>query len=170
MLQAEQRIPAGGAQRGRGFFRERQTDFNLAAGLGEGGFLGFSAFETGEFLVFEAVGFAGLELDFVLDGRGLLGSLYGVELGAEAGGLLAVFCNLAFEAGAEGFLAAECGGGLGSLMLGGSECGSGLGELGGQSARLLSEAGPLQFDGLQFYEVFNQRLHPCQEGYGIGLA
>jgi hypothetical protein len=27
-----------------------------------------------------------------------------------------------------------------------------------------------QFDGLQFYEIFNQCLHLCQEGYGIGLV
>ena len=152
------------------FLVSGRLDFNLAAGLGEGGFLGFSAFETGELLVFEAVGFAGLKLNFVFDGGGLLGSLYGIELGAESGGFLAVFCNVAFEACAEGFFAAECGGGLGCLMLGGSECGSSLDELSGQSARLLSEAGSLQLDGLQFYEVFNQLLHPCQEGYVIGLA
>jgi len=44
----------------------------------------------------------------------------------------------------------------------------GLGELGGQGACLLDDAGPVQFDSLQLYEVFNQLLHPCQEGYGIG--
>ena len=141
-----------------------------ARACGEGGFLGFSAFEAGELLVLETVGLGGFKLDFVFDGRGLLGSLYGVELGAEAGSLLAMIGNVAFEAGAKRFLAAECAGGLGGLLLGGCECGLSLGELGGQGARLLGEAGSLQFEGLQLYEVFNQRLHPCQEGYGIGLA
>ena len=53
-------------------------------------------------------------------------------------------------------------------MLGGCECGVSLGKLCGQRARLLGQADSLQFDGLQLYEVFNQLLHLCQEGYGIG--
>ena len=74
-------------------------------------------------------------MNLVLDGFGLRGRLYGVELGAEAGGLLAVACDLALEAGAERFLAAEGGGGFGSLALGCGESGLGLGELGGQGAQ-----------------------------------
>ena len=54
-------------------------------------------------------------------------------------------------------------------MLGGRKCSIGLSELGRQSTHLLGEAGTLKFDSLQLYEVFNQWLHPCQEGYGIGL-
>ena len=57
-------------------------------------------------------------------------------------------CDVAVETGAQRFLAAECGGGLGCLMLGGGESGLGLGELGRQGARLLSEAGSLQLDSL----------------------
>lgn len=163
-------FPLAVSNAGAGFLVSGRLDFNLAAGPGEGGLLGFSTFEAGELLVFEAFGLAGLEVNLVLDGGGLFRSLYGVELGAESGGLLAVFCNLALEAGAERFLAAECVGGLGCLVLGGSEGGTGLDELSGQCARLLSEAGSLQLDSLQFYEVLNQLLHPCQEGYVIGLV
>ena len=155
---------------GAGFLVSRRLDFNLAARQGEGGFLGFSAFKTGELLVFQAFGLAGFELNLMLDGRSLFGSLYGVELGAESGSLLAVFRNLTFEAGAECLLAAECSGGLGSQMLSGGKGGSCLDEFGRQCARLLSEAGSLQLDSLQFYEVFNQLLHPCQEGYVIELV
>lgn len=106
----------------------------------------------------------------MLDGCSLFGSLYGIELGAETGGLLAVFRNVAFEAGAKRFFAGKRSGSLGCLMLGGSEGGSGLNELSRQSARLLSETRSLQLNSLQFYEVFNKLLHPCQEGYVIGLA
>ena len=80
-------------------------------------------------------------MDFVLDGLGLVRGLDGVELGAEAGGLLAVVGDLALEAGAQRFFAAEGGRGLGSLALGCRQGGFGLGELGGQGARLLSRGG-----------------------------
>jgi hypothetical protein len=63
--------------------------------------------------------------------------LYGVELGAEAGGLLAVLGDLALEAGAERFLAAERLRRPRRLALGGGEGGSGLGDFSRQSARLL---------------------------------
>jgi hypothetical protein len=112
-----------------GFFVSGGLDLDLAARLGEGGFVGFSTFEAGELLIFKAFGFAGLKLNLVLDGGGLLRSLNGVELGAEAGSLFAVFRDLTFEAGAERFLAAECVGGLGCPMLGDREGGASLDEL-----------------------------------------
>ncbi len=133
---------------GPGFLVSGGLDFDLAAGLGEGSFLSFGAFEADELLIFEAFGFAGLEVDFMFDGGGLFGSFNGVELGAEAGGFLAVLSNVAFETGAEGFFAAEFGGGLGSQMLSGGEGCPGLDELGRESARLLSKAGSLQLDSL----------------------
>ena len=153
---------------GAGLFQSAGHDFHLDTGLCQCGLQGLGAFQAGELLVFEPVGFGGFKVNLVLDGCGLLRGLHGVELGAEAGGLLAVAGDLAFEAGAERFLAAEGGGGLLSLTLSGSEGSLRLGELGGQGACLLDDAGPVQFDSLQLYEVFNQLLHPCQEGYGIG--
>lgn len=92
---------------GTGFFVGARMELNLGTSLSKRGFLGFSSLETRELLVFEAVSFGGLKIDFVFDGFGLGGSLHGVELGAEAGGLLPVVCDLAFKAGAERLLAAE---------------------------------------------------------------
>ena len=43
---------------GTGFLMSGRLDLNLTAGLGEGGFEGFSALEAGELLVFETFGFA----------------------------------------------------------------------------------------------------------------
>jgi hypothetical protein len=103
----------------------------------------------------------------VLDGRCLFGVLYGVKLGAEAGGLLAVSGDLAVQPGAQGFFAVQGIGGGGGLALGGGERGLGLGDFGRQGARGKGEAGTLQIDALQLYEVFNVRLHPCYEVYGI---
>ena len=74
--------------------------------LGQSSFLGFSAFEAGEFLVLEAVGLGGFKGDFVLDGAGLLRGLNGVELGTEADALFAMLGNFAFQTGAKRFLAA----------------------------------------------------------------
>lgn len=50
------------------------------------------------------------------------------------------------------------------------EIGFGLGELSGQGARLLTEAGAFEFDGLKFYEIFDEGLHLCKEGYGIWVC
>ena len=91
---------------GTGFFVSARVDLNLGTSLGKRGFLGFSALETGELLVFEAICLGGLEVDFVFDGFGLGWSFYGVELGAEAGGLLTVVCDLAIKASADRLLAA----------------------------------------------------------------
>ena len=49
---------------GPGFLMGGGKDFNLGAGLGEGGFLGLSAFEAGELFVFEAFGFGGWRIGF----------------------------------------------------------------------------------------------------------
>ena len=114
---------------------------HLGAGLGQRGFLRLGALQAGVFLIFQALGFGGFELDLVLDGRGLLGSGHGVELGAESGGLLAVGVDLALQAGAQRVFAAERGRGVGGLALGGGERGLGLGDFRGQRAQLLVEAG-----------------------------
>jgi len=47
--------------------------------------------------------------------------------------------------------------------------GASLGEFGGQSAQFMCDALTLEFDCLQLNEGFDERLHLCQEGYGIGL-
>lgn len=156
------------ADAGAGFFERGRHGFDLNPSLGQSSFLSFSAFETGEFLVLEAVCFGGFKGNFVLDGGGLLRGLNGVELGTEADALLAMLGNFAFEAGAKRFLAGQNTRGFGCQLLGGCEGAVSLGEFGGQGAGLLSQAGSFQFDGLQLYEVFNQLLHLCQEGYGIG--
>jgi hypothetical protein len=140
-------------------FKSFRKGFNLGARLRENGFLSFGAIEAGEFLVFQPVGFRSRELNLVFDGRGLLRGLDGIELSAEALGLLAVSVDLAFQAGAERFFPAQCPGGFGRLALGGSKSSLRLGDFSGQSAHLVVEAGAVQFDGLQLYEAFNQRLH-----------
>ncbi len=63
---------------------------HLGAGLGQRGFLRLGALQAGVLLIFQPLGFGGFEMDFVLDGRGLLGCGDRVELGAEFGGFLAV--------------------------------------------------------------------------------
>lgn len=80
----------------------------LCARLGERGFRGFRSFQTGELLVLKTVGLGCFKLDLVFDGRGLLGSLYGVELRAKARCFLAMLSDLSFEAGTESVFAAEC--------------------------------------------------------------
>jgi hypothetical protein len=119
---------------GAGFVESGGEGFDLGAGGGEGGFLGFRADEAGEGIVFEAIGFGGFEGDFVLDGVGLAGLLNGVELVAEAGCFLAVSSDFALQAGAQGFFAKEQIGGHCGLALGGGESGFGLGDLSRQGA------------------------------------
>ncbi len=46
----------------------------------------------------------------------------------------------------------------------------GLGDLGRQGAHGERNAGAFQIHFLQFYEIFNMRLHPCYEVYGIRRA
>ena len=80
----------------------------------------------------------------MFDGRGLLGSGDGVELGAETRSLLAMSGDLALKASTERIFAAERCGCLGGLAFSGSEGGLGLGDLGGQCAQLLSQAGTIE--------------------------
>jgi hypothetical protein len=133
---------------------------NLSAGGGEGGFLGFGALQTGKLLAFQALGFGLGKLELMLAGLGLIGGGDGVLLGAVTGGFLAVGGNLAVEACAERFLAAEGGGGLGGHALGSGKGGLSLGDFSRQGARGLRKAGVLQLHSLQLYEIFNVRLHP----------
>ena len=104
---------------GTGFVQGGSKRFHAGAGRGEAGFLSFTALQAGEFFVFKSLGFGGLKGDFVLKGSGLLWGLYGVELGAEACGLLAVGGDVAIKAGAERFLAGEPIGGVGGVAFGG---------------------------------------------------
>ena len=140
---------------------------NLSAGSGEGGFLGFSALQAGESLVFQALGLGHGKVELVLVGRGLIGGGEGVLLVAIAGGLLTVSGDFALHAGAEGVFAAEGGGSLGGLALGGGEGGLGLRNFCRQGARGQCKGGTLQLHRLQLYEIFNVRMHLCYEVYGI---
>jgi hypothetical protein len=144
---------------GSGIVEDDGLGFNLGAGGGERGFLGFSALEAGKFFILEAIGLRGFKGNFVLDGVGLLWSFHGVELRAEAGGLLAMGGDFAIETGAERLLAGESGRGFGGLALSGGQCGFGLGDLRRKRAQGESETGTLQVDTLQLYEIFNLRFH-----------
>jgi hypothetical protein len=68
--------------------------------------------------------------------------------------------DVALQPGAERVLAAERGGKIGGLALGGSKRGLGLSDLGRQRTHLLIQAGSAEFNRLELYEVFNQSLHP----------
>ena len=81
----------------------------LGAGGGQRGFLGFGAFQAGELFVFQALGLGLGKVEFVFDGVCLSGSCEGVLLGAITDDLLAVGADLAIEAAAERFFAAEGG-------------------------------------------------------------
>jgi hypothetical protein len=141
---------------------------DLEAGCGENGFLSFGALQAGEGLVFKALGFGLGKVELVLAGRDLIGGVEGVLLGAVTGCLLAVSSNLALQASAERFLVAEGGGGVGGQALGSGEGSLGLGNFSRQGARGLRKAGTIQLHRLQLYEIFNLRLHPRNEVYGIG--
>lgn len=141
---------------------------NLGASGGEGGLLQLSAFEAGELLVFKAFCFGVGEFDFVLDGFGLGGGGDGVKLSAEAGDFLAVAGDIAIELGAEGVFAGECAGGFSSLALGGGQLRGGLGYFSGECAGGLGDAGALQIDLLELYEMFNLRLHRCEKSTAWG--
>jgi hypothetical protein len=106
-LGGELLVAEGGA--GAGFFKGGGEGFDLGTSGGERGFLRLSALQAGELFIFEAIGFRGFEGDFVLDGVGLLGGFYRVELGAETSYLLAVGGDLAIETGAERLLVADGG-------------------------------------------------------------
>lgn len=101
-----------------GFAESGVEKLDLAARLGEGGFVAVGALHALELFVFEALDFLFGEADFVLDGLGLGGGGDGIELGAVASGLLAVRGDIALEAGAEGFFAIQRGGGVGGGPLG----------------------------------------------------
>ena len=80
-----------------------------SAGGGKRGFLGFGAFQAGKLLVFQALGLGLGKVKLVLDGIGLGGGGERVLLGAITDDLLAVGGDLAIEAAAERFFAAEGG-------------------------------------------------------------
>jgi len=150
---------------GAGFVQGGGEGFHLRARGGQRGFLRLAALQAGELLVFQALGLLQGKLQLVLDGGGLRGVGDRILLDAEAGSLLAVAGDLALQAGAQRILAAEGGGSLGGVALGGGQRRFGLGDLRGQRARRLRQPGTLQIHSLQLYEVFNVRLHPCQEVY-----
>ena len=81
--QAQRSVPFGGERRGPAAFKLCGRRLHLGSKLGERSFLSFRALKAGEFFVFEAVGFSGCELDFMLDGLGLFRRFNGVELGAK---------------------------------------------------------------------------------------
>lgn len=141
---------------------------HLGAGGGEGGLKSISALKAAEGFVVETFNLGVGEADFVFHGFSLCGGGDGIELGAEAGGFLAVAGDLTLEPGAERVFVAERGRGFGGFALGGGEFGGGLGDLSGQGAQGLGDAGALQIYLLQLYEMFNMRLHPWIEVYGIG--
>jgi hypothetical protein len=142
-----------------GFLEGSVHELDLAAGFGERGFLLVGALQALQFFVLQALDAAFGEGDLMLDGLGLGGGGHGVELGAIACGLLAVPGDVALEAGAEGFLAAEGSGGVGGGLLGLGQSGFSLGNFGGQGAGGLREAGPLEFERLQPDKIFNERNH-----------
>ena len=141
---------------------------NLGAGGCQHGFVRIGALQARKLLIFQAIGFRSLEGDLMLYCGRLLWSLYGIELGAEADCFLAVSRDLAFQAGAQRFLAIERVGGGGRLAFGGVERGFGVGDFGGQRAQGKGEASALQVNSLQLHEIFNVRLHPVSKVYGIG--
>jgi len=153
---------------GAGFVQGASEGLDQGAGGAKRGFLGISALQAIELFGFQAVGLGGFKGDFVFDGLSLLGGFYGIELDAEARCLLAVGGDLAIEARAQRFLAAERGRGFGGYALGLSEGGLSLHDFGWQCAHGDGEAGSLQIHVLQLYEIFNMRLHLCNEVYGIG--
>ncbi len=137
------------------------------AGGGQHGFLGLGAFQAGELLAFQALDFGLGKVELVLDGFGLGGGGEGVLLGAITDKLLAVGGNLAIEATAKRFLAAEGGRSLAGLAFDGSEGSLSFGDFRRQSAGSVGQASSFQLHRLQLYEVFNMLLHPLIEVYGI---
>ena len=121
---------------------------DLGARRGQRGFLRFTAFQAGELLVFDAVDLLLGEMHLVFDGFGLRGSLHRVLLGAEARDLLAMTCDLAFQAGAERFLAVQRIRYFSGLTLRCRQCRLGLRYFSGQGARCLSQPGTLQINAL----------------------
>ena len=144
---------------GADFIERSGQQLHLGTGGAKRSFLSLSTFQAGELFIFQALGLAGDELDFVLDGDGLFGGLDHVKLGAETGGLLAEAGNLALQAGAQRLFVAERIGCCSGLALGGGQRGLSLGSLRGEGAQSGGEASPLQVDDLQLYEIFNMRLH-----------
>ena len=127
---------------------------------GQRGLLRLGALQAGVLLIFQALGFGGFEIDFVLDGCGLRGGGNRVELRAEFGGLLAVPADLPLKTGSQRVFAAERGRGVGGLALRGRQPGFRLGDFRRQRTQLLVEAGTIKIDGLELYEVLNEDLHP----------
>lgn len=141
--------------------------FDLGAGTGELGLMRFTALEAGEFLVFEAFGLGGGELDFVLDGFRLRRGLNRVELGAKTCSLFAMLIDFALEAGTQRILSCERGGDLCRVILCGGEGRFGAGDFAGERAQLLVEAATLQFEFLQFHEILNMLVHHVEKAYGM---
>lgn len=133
--------------------------FHFSTGAGQRRLLLFAALQAGDFLGFKAVGLGRGKLDLVLDGFSLRGRLYGIDLGAEAGGLLAVLFNLAFQARAQRLLARKRGGDFSRAVLSGGQSGLSLRNFAGQDTHLFCDAGPLQFEVLQFHQIFNTLFH-----------
>ena len=140
---------------------------DTGAGSGQRAFLGLGAFQAGELLGFQALGLGLGKVKLVLHGVSLGGGGEGVLLGAITDDLLAVGGDLAIEAAAERFFAAEGGRSLSSLTFGGCEGSLSLGDFSRQGAGDVGEASSFQLHRLQLYEVFNVLLHPFIEVYGI---
>jgi len=99
-----------------------------------------------------------IQRQFRVDGRSLLGGLYGVELGAEADGLLAVGGDLALKTAAQRFLPVESIGGFGGLALGGGQRGLCLSGFGRQGAEGKGEPYTLQIDAFAALRGFQCSL------------
>jgi len=84
------------------------SDSTLGAGGGQRDFLGFGAFQAGELLVFQALGLASAKWSSCSTALGL-GGVVRESCGRDNGHLLAVGADLAIEAAAERFFAAEGG-------------------------------------------------------------
>lgn len=144
-------------------FKRGGEQLNLGAGLCQRRLKSLRALQAGQLLVLKAVGLRGAELDFVFDGLSLGRSGDRVGLRAQTTDFFAMGVDLALKAGTKGLLASESGGGIGRLALHGGEIGMGLGHFSRQGACFLGQACALQLEGLKFYQIFDERLHPCNE-------
>ena len=149
---------------GADFVQGRRQGFHLGAGCGQCGFLPLRAFQADELFVFQTLGLARFKPDLMLDGFSLLGSFHGVQLGAEARRLLAVAGDLALQASAQRFLAAQRIRAFGGLAFGPSQRSLGLGDFGRKGAHRNGQPCTFHIHALQLDEIFNVRLHPC---YGV---
>ena len=144
---------------GSGLVERACHGFNMGASVRESGLVRLSSLHAGQLFSLQAIYLGFRKGEFVFQRIRLRRRSDRVALGAQPLSALAMLGNISFQAGANGLFASQsigAGSGVGLRLVQSRLC---LHNFGGERASFLCHPGTLQFDGLKFYQLVNQRIH-----------